>query len=234
MVNIVIAGYTAAGKTTHARLLAESMGYETVWAAGLLLESLGFDVTEESQLWFHRSEEVERRRSAVAVDLDGYLVARAASEDNLIFDARYLPWAYSSRDILRIWLESDLGSRARKCSISLGATAPRVSECATSIYRKDLSDVTRVSDTFGVAYGPDYSLFDIVVDNSCLVLGSRGPDIALGVRRAHAYLAAAIDASLTGRCGCLEDLERANPEEFNRVVRQVRFYGGSAAAGRSR
>ncbi|MGQ4616332.1 hypothetical protein [Nocardia sp. R7R-8] len=230
--HIMIAGYTAAGKTTHARLLADSLGYQTVWAAGLLLERLGFDVQDESHLWFHRYDEVARRRSAANVDtdLDQYLVSRAASEDDTVFDARFLPWAFDLDGVVRVWLESDLLSRARKCAVSLGPDAPSIPQCAVGIDRKDLEDVVRVAETFGAVYSPDYSLFDIVIDNSCLFLGSKKNEVELGIARCQEYLSAAVDAVLIGRHDRLDELERANPVEFNRVVRQV----ASHSRGRGR
>jgi hypothetical protein len=48
--NIAFAGLTAAGRTTHARLLAEQLGYEVVSATTIILDILGVRANPE-QIW---------------------------------------------------------------------------------------------------------------------------------------------------------------------------------------
>jgi cytidylate kinase len=61
-VNIVIAGLTAAGKTTHALLIARSLGYDYVSASTLMLARLNIESGESNTFWAGALAEVEKRR----------------------------------------------------------------------------------------------------------------------------------------------------------------------------
>ncbi|MEV0294710.1 hypothetical protein [Nocardia sp. NPDC050710] len=222
--NIAISGYTAAGKTTHARLLAKELGYEIVWASGILLERLGFDSTDESRLWFNRGAEIARRRELhkdVDIELDRYLAERVRDGVDQIFDARFLPWMSDSKCI-RVWVESDLPSRARKCHASLGNESSPVQQCAISIYQKDSVDIARIARVCDSVFGPDRTLFDVIIDNSSLTATSDRTAAADGIARCHRYLSAAVASVIDGNTTVLASLEDADPTEFHDVVRYVR------------
>lgn len=223
--NIVISGYTAAGKTTHTRLLAQALGYDLVWAAGLLLERLGFDLDreDESQLWFHRYADIGEMRDGTDVDarIDAIMVSRVRDGDQTVFDARYLPWAAESAPLLRVWLGSDQPSRARKCHVSLGDGAPSVLECAAHMDAKDAYDVARIAECFGAVFGPNEDVFDVVLDNSCFIPHATAACAKRGIADFSRYLLAAVRAA-DGQVTQLAELRSANEEEFRRVVRFVR------------
>lgn len=224
--NIAISGLTAAGKTTHARLLAAALGYELVWAAGMLLERLGFDLEQEDEsvLWFQRYQEIGAMRDGTEIDaeIDAQMAFRARNSKCTVFDARFLPWA-AARDapMLRVWLESDLPSRARKCQVSLGDASPNVLDCAKHVHAKDASDIARIAGYFGAVFGPDDELFDVVLDNSCFIPEATAACSAHGVDAFSRYLLAAIRAA-NGQSDQLQSLHSAAPDEFRRVVRFVR------------
>lgn len=220
--NVVISGYTAAGKTTHARLLAEAMGLEFLSAAELLLERLGFDLTvqSESEIWFRHNAVIDRRRrteGAVDADLDEYLVDRATRDDGVMFDARFLPWL-TGAPMLRVWLDSDLPSRASKCRVSVDA--PDIAECAVVIQEKDTLDVRRFADR-GRVFGPEPGLFDIVLDNSAFITESTRACAARGVEAFHPYVMAAVEAAL-GDQGRLRSVQAGDPAGSAAAFRLIR------------
>ncbi|MFF0528090.1 hypothetical protein ACFYT3_06840 [Nocardia amikacinitolerans] len=222
--NIAVSGYTAAGKTTHARLLAEEFGYENVWASGLLLEKLGYDNADESHLWFERGAEIARKRDSnreIDSEVDRYLTQRARDESSLVFDARFLPWVSDSKCV-RIWIESDLLARARKCHGSLGNSSLSVEQCAVSIYQKDALDIARMAMNSEAVFGPDRALFDIIVDNSGLTAYQDPVAAARGIALCHDYLCAAVDAVANGNMDGLNRLRESNPGTFYDVVRCIR------------
>jgi len=222
--NIAISGYTAAGKTTHARLLAQALGFEHVSAAEILLRQLGFDLTavSESEIWFHHHAEIDRRRQGLDIDveLDALLRRRAAVEDDIVFDARFLPW-FAEAPLLRVWLESDLSSRARKCCVSIGRAAADVPECAQRIYDKDNLDVARLAGFHGWIFGPDRALFDVILDNSSFIPSATAECAASGVREFHPYLLAVVQAMVGDRAP-LRELRDRDGGVFPDVVRFLR------------
>jgi cytidylate kinase len=222
--NIAISGYTAAGKTTHARLIAQALGFEHVSAAEILLTKLGFDLTavSESEIWFHHNAEIDRRRQGLSIDreLDTLLRRRAAAEDGIVFDARFLPW-FAEAPLLRIWLASDLPSRARKCCVSVGMTAVGVPECAQRIHQKDNLDVGRLAGGYGCVFGPDRALFDVVLDNSSFIPAASAECAASGVRDFHPYLLAVVRAK-AGDPAALRELRDRDAGVFSDVVRFIR------------
>ena len=222
--NVVISGYTAAGKTTHARMLAESLGFSVVWAAGMLLEQLGIDpaATDESRLWFESHRALAERRKSEKSDavVDRTLVERLAGEDELVFDSRFLPWL-SDVDCVRVWIDSDLGSRARKCFVSLGCNDPSLLDCALHVHDKDMLDIARVARSYGSIFTADTTRFDVVLDNSALMPDPDPQAAQAGIARFHPYLLAAVRAA-QGETAGLSALLRDAPTEYGHVVRYVR------------
>jgi cytidylate kinase len=49
--NIIISGLTAAGKTTHALLIARRLGYDYVSASSLMLRALDVEPDQSNTLW---------------------------------------------------------------------------------------------------------------------------------------------------------------------------------------
>ena len=227
--NIAISGYTAAGKTTHARLLADALGYEHVWAAGRLLEKLGYDTSaiDESRTWFERYLEIARSRGLADVDehLDAELQDLARDRSDLVIDARFFPWVATSPCIF-VWIESDLPSRARKCAVSLGQGAPTVDECADHVQSKDAIDIAMVDRRFEASFAPSERRFNIIVDNSTLIPLPTAECAEKGIERFHPYLLATFQAA-RGEPRHLAHLKRQNPEEFLQVVR---FVSGKSTA----
>ena len=116
--NIAFAGLTAAGKTTHAKRLAWALGYNYVSATDILLEILDIDEPGD-QIWFTRLDEINAVRGDGAVDaeLEERLVQMNRTRNRTVFDTWALAWI-GDDPLVRIWIESDLESRSRKCFVS--------------------------------------------------------------------------------------------------------------------
>ena len=197
MTPIVITGYTAAGKTTHSRLLAEALGYHHVWAAALLLDRLGYeDVrSRESELWFGQSEAIELRRAKSDVDawVDNELL-RLAVKGNVVLDSRFLPWLRGV-ECLNIWLESDFRSRANKCLRSVPSIEPHptLAQCAVHVHEKDGRDVSRVASNYSGIFAADPQKHQLIIDISDFAYpSSSGPESLDLIAKAQTYIQAAV------------------------------------------
>jgi cytidylate kinase len=134
--SIAFAGLTAAGKTTHAQRLAADLGYDYVSATDILFELLR--VPRDAHPWFDQAVAISAAREDGAVDaeLESRLVDLARTSDRVVFDSWALAWICPV-PVLRIWIESDLPSRIRKCQVSLGDEPRPLAECEGVLRAKD-------------------------------------------------------------------------------------------------
>lgn len=230
--NIAFAGLTAAGKTTHARRLAAEMGYEYVSATEVVLELLGIEAPSEG-VWFERFEEIRSARAgdAVDVELDRRLEAMAASRQATVFDTWALAWL-SPSPLIRVWIESDLPSRARKCLVSQQKTHLSLQAC------RDLAAVKDADTRAGFLRRHKFDLFtdraryDLTVCNTHLIPSATVECAQRGVEAFAPVLLRAVRALLERRpVRDLRSLAREHPRE----IVAIRPWSNAAAssAGRS-
>ncbi|ACU38707.1 hypothetical protein KCV87_31005 [Actinosynnema pretiosum subsp. pretiosum] len=187
---IIISGLTAAGKTTLSHALARAFDVPRYSASAVLLDVLGRGEREWSpEVDLARGDpELER---AVDAEMAG-LLGRAPAG---VFDSWGLPW-YSAEPAVRIWLESDEGSRARKCRVSyLERGSPRGrAECAGLLRDKDGLSRELFLANWGFDLFTDRTPFDVLVDCSALIPTATRRDARAGARATfQAVLAALVE-----------------------------------------
>jgi cytidylate kinase len=205
VVNIIVSGLTAAGKTTHALLIAKWLGYDYVSASSLMLDRLRVGHDETNTLWSTRFDEVETRRDEGSVDreLNEHLKVELHRRDRTVFDSWSAAWLDPAQRCLRIYIESDRNSRALKARVSQEPHGPylSISACRRLIDRKDESTAARLNPLLGSDIRCDRSPFDLVLDNSALI---REPTVASarrGIRVFHDLLVQGIASRLDGLAG---------------------------------
>jgi cytidylate kinase len=168
--NIAFAGLTAAGKTTHAKILAEQLGYEVVSATALLLDILGSKANPE-KVWFTEYETIEKAREDDRVDreLERRLGVLAESKDGLILDSWAMAYIYEG-PLIRLWIESDQESRTRKCYVSQGQKKVLdLSACRQLIQNKDHRVRSQFLRRLKFDLFTDMSRYDAVIENTNLI-----------------------------------------------------------------
>lgn len=167
--NIAFAGLTAAGKTTHARRLAAELGYDYVSATDILLEILGVEDASD-QVWFTRLEEIQKARGSGAIDveLEERLVAMSRTCQRTVFDTWALAWI-GDDPLVRLWIESDLDSRTRKCFVSQESAKLDLEGCRNLIAEKDQFNREMFHQRHGFDLFSDRHRYDAVLCNSHLI-----------------------------------------------------------------
>ena len=168
--NIAVAGLTAAGKTTHAKLIAQKLDYQYVSATEILLELVGIESSGD-RAWFDHGNRIRQARASDDVDaeLDRRLVQIATECEGLVIDSWAIAWTCHA-SMIRIWLESDTTSRAWKCFVSQGDTPEHdLVGCDRLIENKDVSTRRIFMDRHGFDLFTDHDVFDAVLDNTYLI-----------------------------------------------------------------
>lgn len=168
--NIAFAGLTAAGKTTHAKLLAEQLGYEWISATALLLDLLGMGEKQE-KVWFTNYEQIQKAREdeRVDIELERRIRVLAQRKDGLVLDTWAMAYIYEG-PLLRLWIESDEASRVRKCYVSQGQKKIlSLSECHWLLHEKDEKTRSQFINRLKFDLFTDMSRYDTILSNTDLI-----------------------------------------------------------------
>jgi CMP/dCMP kinase len=198
--NVVISGLTAAGKTTHAYLLAEHLGLQYVSASRVLAARAGLEVNPEHHWWLDaggRLSSARAKSNEPDTYVDRVMVQLAEERDGQVFDAWALAWTRSA-PMLRIWLASDEASRYRKCHVShLADRSLPLEECQRIVDAKDDESRRIFLRLHGFDLYRDHDVFDMILDLSDLIPEATPACSRQSVARADAYLQAVV-AAVTG------------------------------------
>ncbi|MBE1463808.1 cytidylate kinase family protein [Kibdelosporangium phytohabitans] len=203
--NIAFAGLTAAGKTTHARLLAEALDYKYVSATKILLEVIGMNDPDQENVWFDNLDSIQKRRTSDEIDdeLERRLLEIAIGSDGLVLDTWAMPWICKA-PMIRLWLESDRLSRTWKCFVSQGANPSHgLVECSRLIDRKDLSTRSIFLRRHKFDLLTSRGIFDVVLENTWLIEEPTRASTDRGIAQFHPVVLSAVRSLLAGDQGLL-------------------------------
>lgn len=162
---VTISGKPGSGKTTVARLLAERLGFELVFAGEIFRDQarkMGMNLEEYGKLALE-DDEIDKTLDSMVVDR-----VLAASENglNVIADGRLTGEMLCRNDIpaFRVWIDADSEIRADRIA---GRDGISPEEAMKRIKEREDVERSRYSKIYGIELD-DLSNFDLVVDTSTM------------------------------------------------------------------
>jgi cytidylate kinase len=216
--NVAFAGLTAAGKTTHAQRLAQELGYDYVSATELLLKILGVDAASD-QIWFTGLREIQALRDTGVVDaeLEARLIYMNQTRQRTVFDTWALAWIGDS-PLVRIWIESDLESRVRKCIVSQRSEQLSPGECRVLIQEKDEFNRRLFRLRHGFDLFTDRRRYDAVLCNSHLIPAATASEAKCGIETFAPVVRAVATCLLASDQAGARTLQESRPQEVHRIT----------------
>ena len=216
MTSIAFAGLTAAGKTTHAQRLAADLGYDYVSATDILFELLR--VPRDAHPWFNQAVAISAAREDGAVDaeLESRLVDLARTSDRVVFDSWALAWICPV-PVLRIWIESDLPSRTRKCLVSLGDEPRPLAECEGVLRAKDDYNRAMFRHRHGFDLFTDRERYHAVLCNSHLIPAATRQESRRGIEEFATVVHDTALAVMSADAGGMAELRARHPREIHSI-----------------
>ncbi|MCA1229395.1 cytidylate kinase family protein [Saccharopolyspora sp. 6M] len=217
--NIAFAGLTAAGKTTHAKLLAQDLDYDYVSATDILLQILGIEEPGD-QVWFSKLKEINQYRKDGGIDdaLERRILHEHGLRSRTIMDTWALAWI-GADPLVRVWIESDLPSRARKCLVSQQHQRQLdLAECRDLVKAKDEFNRDAFLRRHRFDLFTDRSRYDIVLRNTHLIPTATKHDAQAGVKAFAPVVRDAVIAVMTGNADAARKLTSDHPNEVLRIT----------------
>jgi cytidylate kinase len=165
---ITISGWSASGKTIYAKFLSQILDCSYVSGSSLLLKELGHgrDIN-----WVNSRNDILAARLGSDMDavVDSILVEELVSTPRIIMDSWAIPWL-SRGTAVSVWIECDLDTRVKNATLGFGDISS--GECRRirrGLVEKDADSVKLFRRTHGIEFGPDPSVFDVIIDLSDLL-----------------------------------------------------------------
>ncbi|MFC5288092.1 hypothetical protein ACFPM7_13615 [Actinokineospora guangxiensis] len=186
---IVFSGYTAAGKTTHARLVADELGWRYLGMAEVLTEVAGF----AEPRWTPELDRARAEDPTIDQRADARMTALVGDSVEVVVDAWLQPWLVPRRGTLTVWVESSFRSRAMKCLVSAVRRGSPVDPPGANRLLEDLEDKDtfsrrRFRELYGVRFGYDPGTFSVRFDNSAHIAEPTVAASDRGIRLGHPAL----------------------------------------------
>ena len=160
---IIISGMAGAGKSTLARMLAESYGLDYVCGGDILKEIAEQEGYRVKENWWETEEgmkflEKRRRNHEFDKRLDELLIKRA-EKCNCVITSWALPWIWKGG--IKIWLHASPEVRARRIAKRDGMSFQKALEY---VRKRDEENRELYRELYGYVIDRDLDVFDIIMD----------------------------------------------------------------------
>lgn len=101
--------------------------------------------------------------------LDSEMLRLFTTSASGVFDASMLPWVVQEENVIKVWLDSGLSSRIRKCFVSHLDENINWHTARHRVLFKDKVSVSRMVVAKGAALYPDPDVFNLIISNGDLI-----------------------------------------------------------------
>jgi len=165
---ICLAGLTACGKSTAAKLLAKRFRLKYV-SGGIALKELALKLGYKAKQrgWWESTEGIRfLKQRALDPQFDKQIDAKLlewARRGNVVLDSWTMPWL--AKTGFKIWLEVSADERARRLTQRDGISLQKAKQV---VNEKDGRTRQIYERLYGFKLGEDYSPFDLILDSESL------------------------------------------------------------------
>ena len=165
--NVLISGFTGAGKTGVATALASALGWTFVSGAQVRQDAYQLHLQGTSSDFWRFSEdsaELDLKRIVAPNDdkaIDRRLAEMIAASSHCVFDVWFVPWLLGPSTSIKVWLDVPFELRVSRLASSSHRSPVQV---RLAIGEKDGRAISYVGVAYDVEMRTDRTPFDIVVD----------------------------------------------------------------------
>jgi len=166
--NIIIAGLTGSGKTTHARLLSQEL--HLTYVSGSEIRSLltaGKIPTNPRTHWLFSDNATETDHHRLIdprldIAVNEYLKQLVMTKTEQILDVWFLPWLRPTNS-LKIWIECPAQIRAQRILRLVGSINRNIEHIQQTIAGKDARSREFAYKIYGIDIFADRTPFDVII-----------------------------------------------------------------------
>ncbi len=198
--SVAFAGLSCAGKSTHAHLIADSMGYDYVSGSALLASLAG--VASGRSSWRANQSAIAAIRQDDGADqlVDETIRRRVEDGPPAVFDSWALPFLHDGRTrLITVLLKSSIRARGIRLRLELSRSSPALTqeEAEAELVRKDAETAERLNRIYKIdILDPPEDRFTICQDTSQLVSAPTLEAAASSISIVHRLLLTAIDSEI--------------------------------------
>jgi cytidylate kinase len=190
---LLVAGLTGSGKTSATKLVAVHLGYQWLSGSDLRRKFFGLDSSDVGALRISQAisqanvdlEHARLRSDAGESSFDAELLDLAASLDNAVFDAWFLPWLVVDHAVATALLRASPATRAQRIADMMDIPAR---DAAAIISAKDDRARQYARKQYGVDIVHDHAVFDMVLDTDDLTTTEVASHLSALVERNPGHL----------------------------------------------
>ena len=168
--NIIIAGLTGAGKTTHSTYLCNQLGFNLVCGSKIRSDFINkINTRSDKNYWLYSEEAInedfKRLHQSSVVDerTNSLLTELVKKNQNQVFDVWFLPWHDNQSKSLKIWLDCPLNVRVQRIARELKTQKENINVLLNNINEKDVRSQLYGIKEFGVDIFKDRKPFQVIL-----------------------------------------------------------------------